>query len=40
MIDEYAITSVPTFILMDNHAISEVQTGNLSDTVFDTLMKG
>lgn len=40
MIDEYAITSVPTFILMDNHSISEVQTGHLSDSLFDKLTKG
>lgn len=40
MIDEYYITSVPTVILMDNHSISEVQTGHLTDDLFIKLIGG
>lgn len=40
MIDEYSISSVPTFILMDNKSISDIETGYLSEELINKIMKG
>lgn len=40
MIDDYSISSVPTFILMDNQSISDIETGYLSEELINKIMKG
>lgn len=38
--NDYLISSVPTFILMENHSISEIVTGTISQELLDKLAKG
>lgn len=38
--NDYLISSVPTFILMENHSISEIVTGSISQDLLDKLAKG
>lgn len=40
MIDDYSISSVPTFILMDKQSISDIETGYLSEELINKIMKG